>query len=332
MSMRSSHPPCLHAAITPNGTAISTVMTSVMRVKANVGSMRCAMSSDTGFFRKKDSPRLPCTNCQPHRPNCTGNGSFKPRLLRMRSRFSALASLPAIAAAGLPGANRVIMKTMSATTNSTGTMATIRRTRKESMGTSVFGDSPEHAHRRCDDTADYVLTDCRELLVLTERCEHRRVIHALLDADCQCLAFGFGVRNEKLVLQRLQPLVGCPAEPPLLPIAGNGCIEERVDVVRNIPAVMKAFQPPCVEGFFMARRATNVGQSIDCISTLKPACLSSAAMTGGNLLSTAKLAGYKSTTGSFWYPASFSRALAFSSCGFPVKNDVLSELYGVPVG
>src|ERR1700747_2828944 len=96
--------------------------------------------------------------------------------------------------------------------------------------------------------------------------------------------------------------------------------------------VMKAFQPPCVEGLFMARRATSVGQSIDCISTLNPACLSNAAMTGGNLLSTAKLAGYKSTTGSFLYPAFLTKALAFSSCGFPGKEEVLSEMYGGPVG
>src|SRR5882724_2362616 len=96
--------------------------------------------------------------------------------------------------------------------------------------------------------------------------------------------------------------------------------------------VMKAFQPPCVEGFLHGTARDQRRPAIDCISTLKPACLSSAAMTGGNLLSTAKLTGYKSTTGSFWYPASFSRALAFSSVGFPVKNDFLSELYGVPVG
>src|ERR1700746_31541 len=213
MSKRSSHPPCRQAAITPSGTTISAVMTRVRMVRVSVGSMLCPMSSETGFFRKKDSPRLPCNNCQLHRPNCIGNGSFKPRLLRTRSSFSALASLPTMAAAGSPGANRVIMKTMSATTNSTGTMATIRRTRKESMGASVFGDSPEYADRRCDDAADCFLADCRELLVLTERREHRRVIHALLDADRQCLAFGFGVRSEKLVLQRLQPLVGRPAKP-----------------------------------------------------------------------------------------------------------------------
>src|SRR5258707_14356818 len=96
--------------------------------------------------------------------------------------------------------------------------------------------------------------------------------------------------------------------------------------------VMKAFQPPCVEGFFMARRATNVGQSIDCISTLKPACLSSAAMTGGDLLRTAKLAGYKSTTGSFWYSAFFHKDLPFFNLGFSVKNDGLSGLFGVSGG
>src|SRR6202521_4476541 len=47
--------------------------------------------------------------------------------------------------------------------------------------------------------------------------------------------------------------------------------------------VMNACQPPCVGGSFFARRATTVSQSIDCMSTLKPAFSISDFATGARL-------------------------------------------------
>ena len=51
--------------------------------------------------------------------------------------------------------------------------------------------------------------------------------------------------------------------------------------------VMKAFQPPLSGGSFLALRATRVCQSIDCMSTLKPAASSCALATGAMLVMTA---------------------------------------------
>ena len=50
--------------------------------------------------------------------------------------------------------------------------------------------------------------------------------------------------------------------------------------------VRKAFQPPLSGGSFLARRLTSVCQSIDCMSTLKPAFSISDLATGARLVST----------------------------------------------
>ena len=52
--------------------------------------------------------------------------------------------------------------------------------------------------------------------------------------------------------------------------------------------VMKAFQPPWPGGSFLARRATTVCQSIDCMSTLKPAFSMSCFATGARFVSTSR--------------------------------------------
>ena len=53
--------------------------------------------------------------------------------------------------------------------------------------------------------------------------------------------------------------------------------------------VWKTFQPPWSAGSFLVRRVTSVCQSIDCMSTLKPACSSSDLVTGAMLVSTGKV-------------------------------------------
>ena len=61
--------------------------------------------------------------------------------------------------------------------------------------------------------------------------------------------------------------------------------------------VWKTFQPPLSAGSFLVRRVTSVCQSIDCMSTLKPACSSSALVTGAMLVSTGRVVDCISTTG-----------------------------------
>ena len=50
-----------------------------------------------------------------------------------------------------------------------------------------------------------------------------------------------------------------------------------------------ACQPPALGGSFLARRATTVCQSIDCMSTLKPAFSISDFATGARLVSTTQV-------------------------------------------
>ena len=61
--------------------------------------------------------------------------------------------------------------------------------------------------------------------------------------------------------------------------------------------VRKACQPPAFGGSFLARRATSVCQSIDCMSTLKPAFSISDLATGARLVSTARSVECMSTIG-----------------------------------
>ena len=61
--------------------------------------------------------------------------------------------------------------------------------------------------------------------------------------------------------------------------------------------VRKACQPPAFGGSFLARRATRVCQSIDCMSTLKPAFSISDLATGARLVSTARSVECISTIG-----------------------------------
>ena len=57
------------------------------------------------------------------------------------------------------------------------------------------------------------------------------------------------------------------------------------------------FQPPWEGGSFFARRVTTVFQSIDCRSTLNPACRKSCAATSGSFWIAARSVGFISTTG-----------------------------------
>src|SRR5262245_54154419 len=61
--------------------------------------------------------------------------------------------------------------------------------------------------------------------------------------------------------------------------------------------VRKACQPPCVGGSFLVRRATSVCQSIDTMSTLKPARSINDLATGARLVSTGKSVDCISTMG-----------------------------------
>ena len=61
--------------------------------------------------------------------------------------------------------------------------------------------------------------------------------------------------------------------------------------------VRNACQPPALGGSFLARLATSVCQSMDCISTLKPAFSISDLATGARLVSTARSVECISTIG-----------------------------------
>ena len=57
------------------------------------------------------------------------------------------------------------------------------------------------------------------------------------------------------------------------------------------------FQPPCDGGSFFTRRATTVCQSLDCMSTFKPAFSISDLATGPRLVSTCRSVECSNTTG-----------------------------------
>ena len=57
------------AATTPADTPIKTSMATAIRVRRNVGSVRCQIASGTGMDMKSDSPRLPCSAPRNHRSN-----------------------------------------------------------------------------------------------------------------------------------------------------------------------------------------------------------------------------------------------------------------------
>ena len=77
--------------------------------------------------------------------------------------------------------------------------------------------------------------------------------------------------------------------------------------------VEKAFQPPSDTGTFLARRTITLCQSIEIMSTLKPARSSSAFATGPSCLITPRSVGASRVTGVPSYPASARSAFAFAA-------------------
>src|SRR5213593_3168131 len=93
-------------------------------------------------------------------------------------------------------------------------------------------------------------------------------------AICFCLAGlvsrAKASRSPSMSLSHGQPNMALSHEALRKPIITGFRMSAATHEVRN------AFQPPAVGGSFLARRATSVCQSIECMSTLKPAFSSSA--------------------------------------------------------
>ena len=132
MTSRSIHEPCRYAAITPSGTAISTVMIMVTVASASVGPTRCPISSVTSALKKNDR-RSPRSRLPIQITNCSRIGRLSPSLSRISAIWPAVALSPAMIAAGSPGVSRSIRNTKIATIASTGTVASRRRATKASM-------------------------------------------------------------------------------------------------------------------------------------------------------------------------------------------------------
>src|SRR5262249_20662201 len=95
-------------------------------------------------------------------------------------------------------------------------------------------------------------------------------------------------------------------------------------------AVRKAFQPPLSGGSFLVRRPTSVCQSIDCMSTLKPAASSCALATGARLVSTGRSVDCIRTTGVPSYPASCESCFALAAFWLSASDMPSSLASGVP--
>src|SRR6476619_6525388 len=134
MTMRSTSLRAFQAATTPIGIARAMVTTSVESVSASVGSRRWAIRRVTARFEKIDTPRSPCARPHTQTANCSTTGRSSPSLTRTASIASAVASSPAMIAAGSPGAKRSRKKTNSATTAIPGTTANRRRMMYEVRG------------------------------------------------------------------------------------------------------------------------------------------------------------------------------------------------------
>src|SRR5215831_6551684 len=95
-------------------------------------------------------------------------------------------------------------------------------------------------------------------------------------------------------------------------------------------AVRKACHPPAFGGSFLARRATKVCQSIDCISTLNPAFSISDFATGAKLVSAWRSVECISTIGVPSYPASFKSTWALLKSEFNIPSMPVSVESGLP--
>src|SRR5688500_11528759 len=179
MTPRSSHVPRRHAATTPSGTASETARISVHVASASVGWRRPVMSSATGFLKKNDSPKSPCTTLPIQMKNCCTIGWSSPSFVRIASTSAEVALSPAMIAAGSPVVSRRRRKTVMATTAITGMVASSRRTMYPSTTAApsllaLLLDVPEHGRRRLDVAGD-VLADRRRAVPLAER-QVRRVL------------------------------------------------------------------------------------------------------------------------------------------------------------
>src|ERR1051326_2928822 len=172
---RSSRLPARCAASTPSGTAISTASTIVASASERVGSTRCVISSDTGFLKKKLSPKSPLSPRPAQMKNCWKIGFSSPSLPRISATCSTVAVSPAITAAGSPGVRRSIRNTTTATVASTGTADSSRWAMKVSIGLTaartsplVLAHAPEQRRRRGDPAAEPVLAVGERLVPLPD--------------------------------------------------------------------------------------------------------------------------------------------------------------------
>ena len=220
---------------------------------------------------------------------------------------SSEAELPAITAAGSPGRQPQHQEHQHADDQHTGMTAAIRRQRYISMTSRLRpGDSrrsparlldvPEHRDRRAEHALDSLAH--RERLPILADVDVGGIfglahLHRLGD---RLLLGGIGLAREG-VAQLLQFRVARPAERRLVAAGVDEGRGDRVEDVGRDPDVSIAFQPPLSGGSFLVRRATTVCQSIDCMSTLKPAFSISDLATGARLVSTPRSVDCSSTTG-----------------------------------
>src|SRR5262245_30619300 len=204
---------------------------------ARVGSMRWAMSSATVFLKKKLSPKLPCRMLPIQMANCVQIGSLRPSFSRMSLIWSEVALSPAITAAGSPGVSRSMRKTRTATTVSTGMMATRRRAMKSSIyfprsplwprpargrgpKTLFLLDVPHNRYRRLEPAGDVGAGGPRAV-PLADPAVLGRLQGAVLHRLGELLGLG-GVGLLGIgVAQLLHLRIGRPAEPRLGPLGNH---------------------------------------------------------------------------------------------------------------
>ena len=102
-------------------------MTMALRVSSMVAGMVSRNSCVTGRWVRAERPRSPWSTLPNQETYCTGRGRSKPRLERIISTSSFVASIPATSRAGSPGTRWRRRKIMTETPKRIGVMYSRRR-------------------------------------------------------------------------------------------------------------------------------------------------------------------------------------------------------------
>src|SRR5262245_61483053 len=251
MTRRSTSRRAFQAATTPIGMASASAMARVEIASAAVGSSRWLIRRVTGRLEKIETPRSPCTRPHSQTANCSTTGRSSPSLARTAAIDSAVASSPAMMAAGSPGASRSRKNTNTATTAITGMVASKRRriyaVIRRAIPPLLLADVPQHDQPGVrHDSVDAVGAIGERRRPLAERNVDHLFDRARLQVAGDLLALLVGLRKTVGVAQLLDLGIARPAEQSLVAGRTDPGMQDRMraaDAARggheDVPAALR---------------------------------------------------------------------------------------------